>query len=347
MLCSCLRDNVAARVRNPLTSFSERVRYINYGHCYYFEPPTLEELDHVDAAAACRHFSESFQNPAEFRLCLTGNLQEVDVRHLIETYLASIPQTDHPKPRLPSSATPLPFSFPDAVVRENVRAKMVMPRTQSLITFPVEILNPGTTEALQEMHWLAFTCQLLETKLLQLMRFKFGEVYTVSISPFFGAEAPSRKGSVRGDVSVGFSCDPHNAEHLIELALSELERLQAEGPTDEEIKTILTLEARQHETAIQENAFWHDMAVTSYQSRLFHKGEAVDKVFNLRQEAREDVRGAVNPKAMQAAFCRLFPHPCRDRYTAITLLPRGSLITRGLAAISSVLPSQRRLQLAV
>lgn len=52
------------------------------------------------------------------------------------------------------------------------------------------------------------------------------QVYTVAISPFFGAEAPSRQGSLRGDVSIGFSCDPHNAEHLTELALSELERLQ-------------------------------------------------------------------------------------------------------------------------
>ena len=58
------------------------------------------------------------------------------------------------------------------------RANMVMPRTQSLITFPVEISKPGTMEALQETHWLAFACQLLETKLLQLMRFKFGEVRT-------------------------------------------------------------------------------------------------------------------------------------------------------------------------
>ncbi len=51
-----------------------------------------------------------------------------------------------------------------------------MPRTQSLITFPVEISSPGTMTALQETHWLGFACQLLETKLLQLMRFKFGEV---------------------------------------------------------------------------------------------------------------------------------------------------------------------------
>ena len=46
---------------------------------------------------------------------------------------------------------------------------------------------------------------------------------------------------------------------------------QAEGPTEEEVKTILTLEARLHETSILENSFWHDMAVTSYQSRLYHK----------------------------------------------------------------------------
>ena len=49
----------------------------------------------------------------------------------------------------------------------------------------------------------------------------------MGISPFFGAEAPSRQGSIRGDVGVGFSCDPHNAEHLTELTLAELERLQA------------------------------------------------------------------------------------------------------------------------
>ena len=37
--------------------------------------------------------------------------------------------------------------------------------------------------------------RLLETKLLQLLRFKAGDVYSVSVGGFFGAEAPSREGA--------------------------------------------------------------------------------------------------------------------------------------------------------
>jgi hypothetical protein len=40
----------------------------------------------------------------------------------------------------------------------------------------------------------AIVTKLVETKLMQLLRFKFGEVYTVNVSTFFGAEAPSHKG---------------------------------------------------------------------------------------------------------------------------------------------------------
>jgi hypothetical protein len=42
----------------------------------------------------------------------------------------------------------------------------------------------------------AIVTKLVETKLMQLLRFKFGEVYTVNVSAFFGAEAPSHKGTL-------------------------------------------------------------------------------------------------------------------------------------------------------
>ena len=46
-----------------------------YDDCFYFRPCTLRELRRVDARVACAHFSEAFQNPAEFTLCFTGSLQ--------------------------------------------------------------------------------------------------------------------------------------------------------------------------------------------------------------------------------------------------------------------------------
>jgi hypothetical protein len=47
----------------------------------------------------------------------------------------------------------------------------------------------------QESFWLSVIGRLMETKLLQLLRFKAGDVYSVSVGGFFGAEAPSREGA--------------------------------------------------------------------------------------------------------------------------------------------------------
>lgn len=68
---------------------------------------------------------------------------------------------------------------------------MVSPITQSQITFPVEL---DRQTAREDMIWLAVACKVLEGKLLQRLRFEFGDVYTVSVGSFFGMEAPSRKG---------------------------------------------------------------------------------------------------------------------------------------------------------
>ena len=55
------------------------------------------------------------------------------------------------------------------------------------------------------------------------------QVYAVSAYPSFGTTAPSEREALRGDVRIGFSCDPvaGNAAQLAELALAEVERLQA------------------------------------------------------------------------------------------------------------------------
>ncbi len=44
---------------------------------------------------------------------------------------------------------------------------------------------------------------------------------------------------------------------------------QEEGPTQEEVATLLELELRAWETQWQENSFWQELAVSSYQSRTY------------------------------------------------------------------------------
>ncbi|KAI7988868.1 Zinc protease PQQL-like [Camellia lanceoleosa] len=95
------------------------------------------------------------------------------------------------------------------------------------------------------------------------------QIYSAGISVFLGGNKPSRVDNVRGDISVNFSCDPDISTTLVDLALEEILCLQEEGPTDEDVLTILEIEQRAHENGLQENYYWLDRILRSYQSRIY------------------------------------------------------------------------------
>lgn len=329
------REQIVAQIRNPLYSWGQRVKFLNYGECYYFRPPTLKDVDALDPVKACEHFNQAYRDPAEFRVCLTGAIEEEVLLPLVCQYLGAIPRAPEggsPAARSPQDVTPLPFGFPQQPVREDVKVPMIMEMTRTQITFPVEIDRPHSRE---EAIWVAIVTKLVETKLMQLLRFKFGEVYTVSVSAFFGAEAPSHKGNVRGDMAINFSCAPESAGRLVDLALDEVEALQAAGPSAEEVDTVRTVLNRALETQQQENSFWHEQLVGGYQSRSFQELGDLDAVYRRFTEARSAVLAQADPVSTQAALCRLLPHPARKRYTAITLLPQPSVWQRTVLAVTT------------
>lgn len=63
-----------------MQAFVKRVRALNYGNCYYFETAQMEDLNKLDVEAACEHFNQCYRNPAEFTICLTGQI-EVNAAH--------------------------------------------------------------------------------------------------------------------------------------------------------------------------------------------------------------------------------------------------------------------------
>ncbi|WIA32467.1 hypothetical protein OEZ86_003287 [Tetradesmus obliquus] len=334
-----VRQGIEAQLRSPLHAYHSRVRQVNYDACYFFDPITLQELDKVDLEASCSHHRSSFSNPAEFTVVFTGNVKFTALLPVITTYLATIPAAPgRGGPRDCRTLRPLPFKFPEQPVVEDVEVDMVSPLTQSQITLPVGLERAVARE---QLWWLSAACRLLETRLLQKLRFEFGDVYTVSVASFFGCEAPSStRAKLWGDVSIAFTCDPANKERLVELALTTLERLQEEGPTQAEVDTLLNVERFDWENLQQENSFWHDVVVNGYQSRKYAEGGDLDAVWARIRDSRDEVMAEMTPQTLQAMLCRLFPHPCRSRYTAITMMPRppgllGRLAFRWATASSS------------
>ena len=72
-------EAIKGQLRDPHTVFSHRVRYVNYGGCYYFKPMTAREFLRINVDKAVEHFHASYRNPAEFTVCLVSERAGADM----------------------------------------------------------------------------------------------------------------------------------------------------------------------------------------------------------------------------------------------------------------------------
>ncbi|KAE8700322.1 60S ribosomal protein L31-like [Hibiscus syriacus] len=349
-----------AQERDPYTAFANRVTELNYGNSYFFRPIRISDLRKIDPVKACEYFNSCFKNPSTFTVVIAGNIDPSVAVPLILQYLGGIPKSSEAIFRYNRDGLKgLPFKFPKAVVREVVRSPMVEAQCSVQLCFPVVLKNGTTACEEEELQCVGFLGKLIETKILQVLRFKYGQIYSACVSVFLGGNKPSRIGDVRGDMSINFSCDPEMSSKLVDLALDEVVRLQEEGPTDQDVATVLEIEQRAHEDGLQVdlaldevvrlqeegptdqdvatvleieqrahedglqgNYFWLDRILGSYQSRVYY-GD-VDTSFKVQDEGRSRFRGSVTPPTAQSALQGILPYPCKNQYTIVILMPQAS-----------------------
>ncbi|CAI5506607.1 unnamed protein product [Closterium sp. Naga37s-1] len=170
------REAVRGQQRDPFTAFANRVREISYGRSYQFKPITESDLKRVDYSRACEYFERAFKDPSPFTAVIVGSTRLEQALPLIKQYLGGIP-VPPPSAAMPlyerDSLTALPFKFPDSLIREEVRRVMVEAQGYTQITFPLTI--PASPKVVEETMWVGFLTKLLETRIMQLLRFKHGQ----------------------------------------------------------------------------------------------------------------------------------------------------------------------------
>ncbi|CAL9145042.1 unnamed protein product [Musa hybrid cultivar] len=326
-------EAIRAQERDPYTAFTNRVREINYGNSYFFRPIRISELKKVNPIRACEYFNNCFKDPSSFTVVIVGNIDPASSLPLVLQYLGGIPRPSEPVLQLNrDDLKGLPFKFPASIVREIVRSPMVEAQCSVQLAFPVVLKS---TSMMEEIHYVGFLSKLLETRIMQVLRFKHGQIYSVNVSVFLGGNKPSRTGDVRGDISVYFSCDPDISSRLVDLALEEILYLQDQGPSDQDVSTVLEIEQRAHENGLQENYYWLDRILRSYQSRAYF-GDVSDS-FKIQDEGRTKVRKDLTPLTMQLALQRILPFPCKKQYTVVILMPQISHLSflKSLILLSS------------
>ena len=169
--------------------------------------------------------------------------------------------------------------------------------------------------------------QVLESRLVEKMRFELGAIYNVSAGVDFSISHAAAGQPIKGNASVSYTCEPGQVAALAALVLNELALLKAHGPAEEEVAKRAEISRRAHETDVKYNSWWLERLTTSFTVRCYTG--SLPQSFQVLERSREEVLAALAPATVQGAFARFFPD--LDRHTLVTLKP--NLATQAASAV--------------
>ena len=88
-------------------------------------------------------------------------------------------------------------------------------------------------------------------------------------------------------MTIGFTCDPSFAPELVKLAMNEVERMQIEGPSEEDTNSVKEIMRRNVEILMEENSFWLEMLLSAHMSRFLPNDPSL--AFQRWKDVRDEV----------------------------------------------------------
>lgn len=324
--------------RDPQSQFRREVlRCITSNHPYTW-PTSLWSILRLNFRKASAIFNERASSPRDWTLVLVGKLPSKDLLlPLLDKYLGSIPNSDGSSNRLGElearqAVTPIDVVFPSGSVRKNVKLNMIDPKGSTVMSFPIsisaftEVGSVDSAEAeLKEFFTVCLLVRLLETRLIEALRFKRGQVYGVSVSDDFSL-APPRLGCQRkGTLSISFECDPAETNELVEATKTELDNLRngTAAFTVENVHAALERDRRETEEVFLRNDWWAGTLCDLYFSRCNAVAQDIGVTTSLWWRAKLEVVNGFKHETATEAFRALLP--LGSAGAVITMQPKKRL----------------------
>ncbi len=244
-----LKTALANQTASPQFVFSDTLTKTlsqNHPRRYTPSPAMVEQLD-LDKSMAI--YKDRFADASDFTFLFVGSFDVAAIRPLVERYLASLPSIQRKETWKDLGIYP-----PKGVIDKTVE-KGIEPASNSAIVFsgPFEY-NLNNRVAIRGMS------QILQMRLLKVIREELGGTYSISASSSF-KKIPHPEYTVQ----IGFGSDPQRTEELIKRVYEEIEKFKKEGPSEKELSDEKEALLRDYESNSKLNGYYAAQLMTEYQ----------------------------------------------------------------------------------
>ncbi|MFD2968753.1 M16 family metallopeptidase [Sphingobacterium bambusae] len=251
--------SIKNRYDNPENVFRDTITAVMGSYNYRRVPTTIARLKEIDLTKALAIYKDRFADAGDFTFVFTGSFKVEEITPLLARYLGNLPNIQRQE-----NYRNLGITSPRGLISKTVRkgkedkASVVLVFDGDYVSNPTEDLNMRALE------------QILSYRLMERLREKESGVYTPSV-----AISTVRIPKVRYSIVVNFGCSTDAVDRLIEAAMDEIQNLQLNGVSADDLQKFKTEEKRQNEVKVRDNGFW-----LGYLTEIYRNQEDPTKILN-------------------------------------------------------------------
>lgn len=198
-------------------------------------------------------YRDRIADASDFTFIIVGNMDAEEVKPLVEKYIGSISSTHRNEKWIDRKVR-----APKGKVEKVIELPLETPKTTVLISLSKEM-----PYNLKESFEVSVLASILNLRYTENIREKEGGTYGVGVE---GDVSREPVGSY--SLSMQFDCEPDRAEHLKSLIYAELEKIQKEGVTAEELNKIVLNINKNREQSKHHNSYWMGVLNSYYRTGI-------------------------------------------------------------------------------
>jgi zinc protease len=276
----------------PEKVFNDTIQTVLSNYAFRRNPMTVARWDKINIDKAYMAYSERFADASDFTFFLVGNFDTEKIKPLIEQYIGGLPSANKKESYKNLGIHEAKGSFTKTLY------KGLEDKASVQLHFSGEFSY--SPEAKTQFDALV---EALDIKLIEKLREEESGVYSPSVGGTI-----SRIPENRFSIDIEFGCAPKNAEKLIGVTMSEIEKLKTSGATPTDIEKYKAETIRSMEVKVKENGFW-----LNYLADAYKNNETPKEVINLKKGLLDKV----TPDGTKAIANRVFG----DNLIRFVLLP--------------------------
>lgn len=244
-------------------------------------PMSEKDLGELTMDKVEKVYRDRIADASDFTFFIVGNIEAETVKPMVEKYIGSIASTHRNEKWIDRKVR-----NPKGKVEKVIELPLETPKTTVLVFFSKEM--PYSVKENLEVSMLA---SILDLRYTENIREKEGGTYGVSVHGDVSREPVGMY-----SMSMQFDCEPDRAEHLKSLVYAELDKIQKEGVTAEELNKIVLNMNKNREQIKRHNSYWMNV-LNSY----YRMGINTDDPANF-----ENIVNSMTPEDIQNFAKKLF-----------------------------------------